>query len=199
MCLRGAQNSLLCGLPISAYAGDVGETELQSPGQGCRVAHVSNEMVLLLQVKQVCNLVARRSAALVSACLAGLLKQIERDGVSSRMEPTTIAVDGGLFEHYQAYRGYLRTNLDQLLGRQVSCPSSLMPYAPAPHASLWLDDWYLQANLTSKAASSAREYRIQAQYSCHLPGAFTHLLRSLWEHLTCCQAGKVLHPQVQRK
>ncbi|CAL5225298.1 g8097 [Coccomyxa viridis] len=73
-----------------------------------------------LRVKQVCNLVARRSAALVAACLAGLLKQIGRDGSSTRMQPTTIAVDGGLFEHYQAYRGYLRTNLDQLLGRQVS-------------------------------------------------------------------------------
>ncbi len=68
---------------------------------------------------------ARRSAALVAACLAGLLKQIGRDGSSALMQPTTIAVDGGLFEHYQAYRGYLRTNLDQLLGRQVSCLAQL--------------------------------------------------------------------------
>ncbi len=83
------------------------------------------EAMPLLQVKQVCNLVARRSAALVAACLAGLLKQIGRDGSSTRMQPTTIAVDGGLFEHYQAYRGYLRTNLDQLLGRQVSCLAQL--------------------------------------------------------------------------
>ena len=75
----------------------------------------------LVQVKQVCNLVARRSAALVAACLAGLLKQIGRDGSAARMQPTTIAVDGGLFEHYQAYRGYLQSYLDQLLGRQVSC------------------------------------------------------------------------------
>ena len=71
------------------------------------------------QVKQVCHLVARRSAAVVAACLAGLLKQIDRDGVHTPMAPTTIAVDGGLFEHYQAYRGYLREYLDQMLGKQV--------------------------------------------------------------------------------
>ena len=73
-----------------------------------------------VQVKQVCGLVARRSAALVAACLAGLLRQIDRDGLHMRMQPTTIAVDGGLFEHYTSYRGYLREYLDQLLGRQVS-------------------------------------------------------------------------------
>ena len=71
------------------------------------------------QVKQVCHLVARRSAAVVAACLAGLLKQIDRDGTHTPMAPTTIAVDGGLFEHYQAYRGYLREYLDQMLGKQV--------------------------------------------------------------------------------
>ncbi|CAK0735824.1 hypothetical protein CVIRNUC_000645 [Coccomyxa viridis] len=73
-----------------------------------------------LRVKQVCHLVARRSAAVVAACLAGLLQQIDRDGAHTPMAPTTIAVDGGLFEHYQAYRAYLREYLDQMLGKQVS-------------------------------------------------------------------------------
>ena len=36
------------------------------------------------------------------------------------MQPTTIAIDGGLFEHYTAYRGFLREYLDQLLGPEVS-------------------------------------------------------------------------------
>ena len=76
-----------------------------------------------MHVMYLCKLVARRSAALVGACLAGLLKQIDRDGTHVRMQPTTIAVDGGLFEHYTAYRGYLRQYLDQLLGKQVSCPA----------------------------------------------------------------------------
>ena len=70
-------------------------------------------------MKQVCHLVARRSAAVVAACLAGLLQQIDRDGAHTPMAPTTIAVDGGLFEHYQAYRAYLREYLDQMLGKQV--------------------------------------------------------------------------------
>lgn len=35
------------------------------------------------------------------------------------MQPTTIAIDGGVFEHFGAYRGYLREYLDLLLGPEV--------------------------------------------------------------------------------
>lgn len=92
------------------------------------------------QVKQVSGLVARRSAALVAACLAGLLRQIGRDGSAAPMRPTTIAVDGGLFEHYQAYRGYLRQYLDQLLGKRVSCTlrsGTYQPHSGASQPTLW--------------------------------------------------------------
>ena len=36
------------------------------------------------------------------------------------MQATTVAVDGGLFEHFEAYRGFLREYLDLLLTPEVS-------------------------------------------------------------------------------
>ncbi|KAK9916707.1 hypothetical protein WJX75_006056 [Coccomyxa subellipsoidea] len=71
-------------------------------------------------VKEVCLMVSRRSAALVAACLAGLLRHIGRDGSHGGMQATTVAVDGGLFEHFDAYRGFLRDYLDLLLTPEVS-------------------------------------------------------------------------------
>lgn len=62
---------------------------------------------------------ARRSASLVAAALAGLLRQMDRDGLAAPMQRTTIVIDGGLFEHYMAYRGYVREYLDLLLGPEV--------------------------------------------------------------------------------
>ena len=46
--------------------------------------------------------------------------QMDRDGSTGPMQRTTIAVDGGVFEHYAAYRGYLRDYLDRLLGPEVN-------------------------------------------------------------------------------
>ena len=143
--------------PSPAQTAATASLSLQEGASLALVASLASltKVMLLLQVKQVCNLIARRSAALVAACLAGLLKQIGRDGSGSRMQPTTIAVDGGLFEHYQAYRGYLRANLDQLLGRQVSCASALTIPASSPHASLWPDDWCTWAASSSNARPPA--------------------------------------------
>lgn len=52
-----------------------------------------------------CHLVARRSAALAAAATGGLLRVMGRDGKHIAMQPTAIVVDGGLFEHYTAFRG----------------------------------------------------------------------------------------------
>lgn len=41
--------------------------------------------VCLRQVKEVCVMVSRRSAAIVAACLAGLLRHIGRDGRCAHM------------------------------------------------------------------------------------------------------------------
>ncbi len=55
---------------------------------------------------------------------------MDRDGAGAPMRRTTIAVDGGVFEHYTAYRGYVRAHLDKLLGAQARaamCPLHVVP------------------------------------------------------------------------
>lgn len=47
------------------------------------------------------------------------------------MQATTVAVDGGLFEHFDAYRGFLREYLDLLLTPEVS---HLLADASSPFA-----------------------------------------------------------------
>lgn len=68
-----------------------------------------------LQVQQACRLVAQRSARLLAMAVAGLLEQ------TGRADPvlhTMISVDGGVFEHYLAYRQYLRTALSWMIGAE---------------------------------------------------------------------------------
>ena len=105
-----------------------------------------------------CNLVATAQRR-AGGSVPGGAAEADRAGwqSSARMQPTTIAVDGGLFEHYQAYRGYLRTNLDQLLGRQVSCASALAITASSPLASLWPDHWCTWAASSSNVQTSLLE------------------------------------------
>ncbi|CAL8467150.1 g6686 [Coccomyxa elongata] len=98
-------------------------------------------------VKEVCVMVSRRSAAIVAACLAGLLRHIGRDDSGGPMQPTTIAIDGGLFEHYTAYRGFLREYLDQLLGPEVSAMVELKRIRDASS----MGSAYLAAAVTSSA------------------------------------------------
>ena len=64
-------------------------------------------------MKYACWLVANRSARLLATAVAGLLRHTGRD---DPVVPTTISVDGGVFEHYLAYRKYLATALGWLIG-----------------------------------------------------------------------------------
>ena len=52
-----------------------------------------------------CHLVALRGASLAAAATGGLLRVMGRDGKHTAMQPTAVVVDGGLFEHYAAFRG----------------------------------------------------------------------------------------------
>ena len=56
---------------------------------------------------------------------------MDRDGAGVPMRRTTIAVDGGVFEHYTAYRGYVRCHLDKLLGAQA-CAATCHLHAMRP-------------------------------------------------------------------
>ena len=60
-------------------------------------------------------MVAQRSARLLAMAVAGLL---EHTGRADPVLHTMISVDGGVFEHYMAYRGYLRTALSWMIGTE---------------------------------------------------------------------------------
>lgn len=65
-----------------------------------------------------CEIVATRGARLSAAGILGILKKIGRDTVKEGEEnqKSTIAMDGGLFEHYTKFRGAMQCAMDELLG-----------------------------------------------------------------------------------
>lgn len=70
---------------------------------------------------ELCDIVATRGARLAAAGILGILKKLGRD-TSRDGEPqrTVIAMDGGLYEHYTAYRECLESTLNELLDDEVS-------------------------------------------------------------------------------
>ena len=106
------------------------------------------------QVKEVCELVTRRSARLIAAALCGILVHLHRDrvppdegeggappGATGRTPPRTcVAVDGGIFVRYGFYRELLRQGVRDILGDAVAdqvrpilavCGLRLLPGAAA--------------------------------------------------------------------
>ncbi|KAK9823412.1 hypothetical protein WJX72_002562 [[Myrmecia] bisecta] len=67
--------------------------------------------------KSVAALVSTRSARLSATAISAALRQQKRDTGSAR---TVVAVDGGVFEHYTAYRQQLRNALEDLLGKAAA-------------------------------------------------------------------------------
>ncbi|KAK9835056.1 hypothetical protein WJX81_007542 [Elliptochloris bilobata] len=76
-------------------------------------------------VRAVCHMVALRSASLAAAATGGLLRVMGRDGKHTAMQATAVVVDGGLFEHYTAFRGYIADALAVLLGPTVAAQVTL--------------------------------------------------------------------------
>eukprot|EP00249_Psilotum_nudum_P023537 c28914_g1_i2 orf=472-1983(-) len=77
-------------------------------------------------VVEVCDLAAERGARLAAAGIVGILKKIGRDGSVSggkvkndviKGKKTTVAIDGGLYEHYPKFRLYLQGAAVELLGK----------------------------------------------------------------------------------
>lgn len=72
-------------------------------------------------VVELCNIVATRGARLAAAGILGILKKLGRDTFrDGDVQRTVIAMDGGLYEHYTAYRECLETTLKELLDDEVS-------------------------------------------------------------------------------
>lgn len=100
-------------------------------------------------VVELCNIVATRGARLAAAGIFGVLKKMGRDTLLEGEEKTVIAMDGGLYEHYEEYRKCLENTVGELLGDEVS-PSITFEHSNdgsgigaallAASHSLYLDD-----------------------------------------------------------
>ncbi|KAI3901507.1 hypothetical protein MKW92_014652 [Papaver armeniacum] len=72
-------------------------------------------------VVHLCNIVATRAARLSAAGILGILKKMGKDTVKEgEKQRTVVAVDGGLFEHYTAFRSCLQSTLNELLGDEAA-------------------------------------------------------------------------------
>ncbi|GLJ30494.1 hypothetical protein SUGI_0603460 [Cryptomeria japonica] len=72
-------------------------------------------------VIEVCRIVAERGARLAGAGIVGILKKIGRDVFETVEEKkTVVAMDGGLYEHYDLFRQYLKNAVTELLGSKAS-------------------------------------------------------------------------------
>ena len=69
-------------------------------------------------VRSVCHLVALRSARLLAVAISALLIQAGRakPGDASAGLETAVAVDGGVYEHWGAYRSFVAAGLADALG-----------------------------------------------------------------------------------
>jgi hexokinase len=67
-------------------------------------------------VVEICDIVTERSARLAAAGIVGILRKVGRD---DRRRRSVVAIDGGLFEHYAAFRECLEGTLVELLGEEA--------------------------------------------------------------------------------
>lgn len=70
-------------------------------------------------VVEICDIVTKRSARLAAAGIVGILRKIGR-GVPGDERRSVVAIDGGLFEHYTAFRECLESTLVELLGEEAA-------------------------------------------------------------------------------
>ncbi|XP_057735704.1 hexokinase-2-like [Arachis stenosperma] len=72
-------------------------------------------------VIELCNIIATRGARLAAAGMLGILKKLGKDTLNdSEGQRFVIAMDGGLYEHYDAYSKCLEDTVAELLGEVVS-------------------------------------------------------------------------------
>jgi hexokinase len=99
------------------------------------------EMPVRRIVHNVCDIVTKRSARLAAAGIVGILKKIGRDGWSDEagtggtprtlhrnseraarpeLKRTVVAMDGGLYEHYNRFRIYMQAAVYELLSEAAA-------------------------------------------------------------------------------
>ncbi|RRT82131.1 hypothetical protein B296_00012366 [Ensete ventricosum] len=74
-------------------------------------------------VVQACDIIAKRGARLAAAGIVGILKKIGCDaaGKDGGDTPrTVVAIDSGLYEHYNIFSECLQSTLKEMLGEEAS-------------------------------------------------------------------------------
>jgi hexokinase len=71
-------------------------------------------------VVEICDIVANRSARLAAAGIVGILRKIGRAVPGGERRRSVVAIDGGLFEHYAAFRRCMESTLVELLGEEAA-------------------------------------------------------------------------------
>ncbi|XP_048330972.2 hexokinase-2, chloroplastic [Ziziphus jujuba] len=72
-------------------------------------------------VVEVCDTIVKRGGRLAGAGIVGILQKMEEDSKGLIFgKRTVVAMDGGLYENYPQYRGYLQDAVTELLGSDIS-------------------------------------------------------------------------------
>ncbi|CAL1400363.1 unnamed protein product [Linum trigynum] len=73
-------------------------------------------------IVEVCNIIATRGSRLAAAGVVAILRKMGKDVAKEGevQQKTVIAMDGGLYEHYNEYSKCLENTLTELLGEEVS-------------------------------------------------------------------------------
>jgi len=72
-------------------------------------------------VLEVCDTIVKRGGRLAGAGIVGILEKMEEDTKGLIFgKRTVVAMDGGLYENYPEYRGYLQDAVLELLGPELS-------------------------------------------------------------------------------
>lgn len=84
-------------------------------------------------VQDVCDIIAERGGRLAAAGIYAILKKIGRTGpaqngssISTKKARTVVAMDGGLYEHYNQYRTYMQEAVKELLGQNAASEVQLI-------------------------------------------------------------------------
>ncbi|XP_072959147.1 hexokinase-2-like [Typha angustifolia] len=73
-------------------------------------------------VVEICDIITKRGARLAAAGIYGILKKLGRDTIANDCvaKRTVIAMDGGLYEHYNIFSDCVRSTLREMLGEEAS-------------------------------------------------------------------------------
>ncbi|KAJ1382572.1 Hexokinase, binding site [Sesbania bispinosa] len=84
-------------------------------------AGVESNLSARKTVLEVCDTIVKRGGSLAGAGIVGILQKMEEDSKGLIFgKRTVVAIDGGLYENYPQYRGYLLDSVKELLGTEKS-------------------------------------------------------------------------------